>query len=259
MKVQDIYEAINNFAPFKLAYSWDNVGLLVGNSEREVNKVLITLDVDADVVREAVEKGCDMILSHHPVFYSPINRILTDEETGKMIELLIKNNISLIAAHTNVDVAKGGINDELARIFKLENVEVLEENQIDPECGLGRVGELENEMTFGEFIGYTKDVLGVKGLRAAGKADKKVKTVAVAGGSCSEVIPLAYKKGADVIVTGDMKYHETIDNVNMGINIIDAGHYGTEINVLGLFEKAISHLDVESVRSENKDVFTFVC
>lgn len=162
MKVQDIYEAIDNFAPFKFAYSWDNVGLLVGNMQRKVNKVLITLDADTSVVREAVEKGCDMILSHHPVFFSPIKRVLTDTETGEMIEQLIKNNISLIAAHTNVDVTKGGINDELARIFKLHNVRVLEENPINPECGLGRVGELETEMTFAEFGKYAKKGTGCK-------------------------------------------------------------------------------------------------
>lgn len=258
MKVKDIYEAIDNFAPFKLAYSWDNVGLLVGNQEREAKKVLITLDVDASVVNEAINKGCDVILSHHPVFFSPIKRILTDTDTGKMIELLIKNDISLISAHTNADVAEGGINDNLAEILGLRSIRILEEHPLNSKVGLGRLGELEEEMTFGGFMKYVKRALGVNGLRAAGNPDARIKTVAVAGGSCSEIIGLAYDKGADAIVTGDLKYHNTIDNVNMGINIIDAGHYGTEINAIGLFERAISHLELQTVRSENKDVFMFV-
>ena len=192
MKVKDIYNAVDNYAPFELAYSWDNVGLLVGDMEREVTKILITLDTDAAVVREAVDNGCDLILSHHPVFFSPVKRINTADETGKMIELLIKNDISLIAAHTNMDVTKGGINDELARLFGLENVRVLEENPINPGCGLGRIGELKEEMSFAAFAGYAKEILGVDGLRIAGNPDTMVKTIAVAGGSCSEVIPTAY-------------------------------------------------------------------
>ena len=258
MKVKDIYDAIDKYAPFNLAYAWDNVGLLVGDMEREVEKVLITLDTDAAVVKEAIDNGCDLILSHHPVFFSPIKRISMSNDTGKMIELLIKNDISLIAAHTNMDVTKGGINDELARLFKLRNVRVLEENPINPECGLGRIGELSDEMSFYELAQYAKNVLGVDGLRIAGDASAMVKTIAVAGGSCSEVIPLAYEKGAQAVVTGDMKYHDTIDNVNSGMNIIDAGHYGTEINVLALFEKSIAHLGIESVRSKRIDVFMFV-
>ncbi len=258
MKVKDIYNAIDAFAPFSLAYSWDNVGLLVGDMEREVRKILITLDTDATVVQEAIDNGCDLILSHHPVFFSPVKRIDTSSDTGKMIEYLMKNDISLIAAHTNMDVARGGINNELSQLFGLENVRVLEENPSDPECGLGRVGELKKEMSLAELAAFTKEVLGVNGVRVAGDVDMKIKTVAVAGGSCSEVIPLAKAMGAQAVVTGDMKYHETINNVNEGIAIIDAGHYGTEINVLGLFEEAIAGLGIESVRSVNRDVFVFM-
>lgn len=258
MKVKDIYNAINTYAPFNLAYAWDNVGLLVGDMNREVRKVLITLDTDARIVQEAINNGCDLILSHHPVFFAPIKRITADNDTGKMIGLLIKNDISLIVAHTNMDVTKGGINDELARLFELENVRVLEENPVNPECGLGRIGELRVQMNFRELAEYTKKVLGVDAVRIAGNPDVMVKTIAVAGGSCSEVISLAYAKGAQAIVTGDMKYHDTINNINEGMNIIDAGHYGTEINVLDLFEKAIAGLGVESVKSANADVFKFV-
>lgn len=258
MKVKDIYNAINEYAPFDLAYGWDNVGLLVGDAERDVSKILITLDTDAKVVQEAIDNGCDLILSHHPVFFSPIKRINISDDTGKMIEKLIKNDISLIAAHTNMDVAKCGINARLAELFELEDVRVLEVNPQNPECGLGRVGELKEEMSLEAFAHYTKKVLGTSGVRVAGNPKTIIKTVAVAGGSCSEVIPTARAMGADVIVTGDMKYHETINNVNEGIAIVDAGHYGTEINVLELFEKAIAHIGVPSVRSKNKDIFLFM-
>lgn len=258
MKVKDIYNAVNEYAPFGLAYSWDNVGLLVGNMENDVSKVLITLDTDASVVREAIDNGCDLILSHHPVFFSPVKRILTDNDTGRMIELMMKHGISLIAAHTNMDVTQGGINDKLAELFELQDVEILEENPVNPACGLGRIGNLKAQMSIRELCAYTKQVLDINGVRLAGNPDAAVKRIAVAGGSCSEIIPLAYAKGAQAVITGDMKYHDTIDKVNIGINIIDAGHYGTEINVLELFEKAIANTGIKSVRSENKDIFTFM-
>ena len=258
MKVNEVLKTIEKFAPPYLAYSWDNVGLLVGNGEREVKRILITLDPDVDIVEEAVEKGCDLIVSHHPMFFKGAKHIRTDEPEGRAIELLMKNDISLIAAHTNMDCAEGGINAGLAEIFGLEDVEVLEENAANPSCGLGRVGNLKKPMALSELAAFAKDTLAVSGVRAAGAADSVISRIAVAGGSCSEVIPLAIAKGCGAIITGDMKYHETINAVNSGICVIDAGHYGTEHHVIGIFEKILMPLGVETVRSEHKDIFDFV-
>ena len=258
MKVKEVLKAIEQFAPPQLAYSWDNVGLLVGNGEREVKRILITLDPDVDIVEEAVEKGCGLIVSHHPMFFKGAKHIRTDEPEGRAIELLMKNDISVIAAHTNMDCAEGGINAGLAEIFGLVNVGVLEENPDYPACGLGRVGDLKSTMTLNELAAFAKDALGVSGVRAAGAPGRLISRIAVAGGSCSEVIPLAVAKGCGAIITGDMKYHETINAVNSGICVVDAGHYGTERHVIGIFEEILKPLGVELLRSEHRDIFEFV-
>lgn len=259
MKVKNILAKIEEFAPPMLAYSWDNVGLLVGDAEREVKKILITLDSDLNIIEEAAAKGCDLIVSHHPMFFKGVKRIKLDETQGKAVELLIKNDISVIAAHTNMDCAKNGVNAGLAELFELNNVEVLEENSSFPGCGLGRVGNLRKPITLRELGELTKNILGISGLRIAGNADTVISKIAVAGGSCSEVIQLAIAKGCQAIITGDMKYHETIDAVNGGICVIDAGHYGTEHHVIGIFEEILKPLGVETLRSENPDIFTFIC
>lgn len=259
MKVRDVLKKIEEFAPPALAYSWDNVGLLVGAPEREVKRILITLDSDLNIIQEAVSKGCDLIVSHHPMFFKGVKRIRLDETQGKAVELLIKNDISVIAAHTNMDCAANGVNQGLAKLFKLTDVEVLEENPDFSGCGLGRVGNLREPVTLKELTELAKEALRVSGLRAAGDENTVISRIAVAGGSCSEVIPLALAKGCQAIITGDMKYHETIDAVNSGICVIDAGHYGTEHHVIGIFEEILKPLGVEMLHSENPDVFSFIC
>lgn len=258
MTVNDILNKIEEFAPPALAYSWDNVGLLVGSGKREVKRVLIALDADLSVIAEAIDKKCDLIVSHHPMFFKGVKRILSDNAQGMEIELLIKNDISVIAAHTNMDCTKGGINDRLAELFELENVEVLDENPAFPGCGLGRIGDLKKATDIGSLAVDTKMALGIDNVRVAGSPRTKIERIAVAGGSCSEVIPLAAAKGCQAIITGDMKYHETMDAANSGICVIDAGHYGTEKNVIEIFERILEPLGVELVKSYRTDVFVFI-
>lgn len=258
MRVKDILKKIEDFAPPALAYSWDNVGLLVGDAERDVKRILITLDPDVQIIEEAVNKECDLIVSHHPMFFKGIKHIRSEEPVGKSIELMIKNDISLIAAHTNMDCAERGVNAGLAELMELNDVVVLEENPEFKECGLGRVGNLKKSMTLRELAEYTKDKLKIKGIRAAGNENRVIRRIAVAGGSCSEVIPLAISKGAEAIITGDMKYHETINAVNDGICVLDAGHYGTEHHVIDIFDKLLRPLGIEMLHSENPDVFMFM-
>lgn len=258
MKVKDLVKAIDEFAPFSLAYSWDNSGLLVGDGEQNVNRVFITLDTDINTVREAILNNCDTIVSHHPIFFSALKHIDCSSAEGKMVELLIKHDISVIAAHTNMDCAEYGINYKLAKMLNLNDIAVLEPNSNNIKCGLGRTGVLEKPVTLYDFIQKIKTALGVDMLRFSGDADSIIYKAAVAGGSCSEVIPLAKAQGCDVIVTGDMKYHETIDNVNNGIAIVDPGHYGTEHHVIDIFEKIIAPLGVKIIKSHNSDIFKFM-
>ncbi len=257
MTANDIIKTIRNFCPESLAYPWDNVGLLCGDCNKEVKKVFITLDTNINTVKEAVSKNADMIISHHPILLGGIKRIDYNTSTGQMIKLLIENNIPVFAAHTNMDTAKGGINDRLAEMFELKNIEILEQHTDDTSAGLGRIGKLNKSVSFDEFSKLCGKILNTT-VRASGDFNTEINTVAVASGSCSEVIPTAIEKGADVIVTGDLKYHNTIDMTECGICIIDAGHYPTEICVIDIFEDILKDSDIEIIKSENTDIFKFV-
>lgn len=257
MKANDIIKIIEDFCPAKLAYPWDNVGLLCGDGNKEVKKIFVTLDANIKTIKEAIKKGADMIVSHHPILFGGIKKIDYTSPEGQMIKLLIQNDLPLFAAHTNMDTAKNGINDRLAKMFKLKNVKVLEQHTDDENAGLGRYGDLEKSISFGEFIKKCKNILNTT-VRVSGDFNTEIKTAAVASGSCSEVIPIAKEKGADVIITGDMKYHDMINMTETGICIIDAGHYPTEICVMDIFEDILKDTDTEIIKSENTDIFKFV-
>ena len=231
MKAYKIAEIIEKYAPQSLAYPWDNVGILCGSGEKEVKKALLTLDTNEYTVNEAVTSGCDMIISHHPIFLNGIKRIDLSSSEGRMIKTLIENGITVFASHTNMDTAERGINSALAELFLLRDVKIIEEN--GENTGLGRYGRLDLPV-------------------------KEIITVGVASGSCADIIPAALRKGCDVIITADMKYHNTIENVESGIAVIDAGHYPTETIVMDIFENLLKDTGIEMVKSKNKDIFQFI-
>jgi dinuclear metal center YbgI/SA1388 family protein len=256
MKVHEIAALIENAAPSELAYPWDNVGILCGDKDKEVKKALVTLDVNENTVNEAVSEKCDMIISHHPIFLNGVKRIDYSTSEGRMIKTLIKNDIAVFAAHTNMDTAENGINSALAELFSLQNIKIIEKN--GENTGLGRYGELIKSVTLKEFAKTVKTYLNTPFVRVSGNLDNIVKTVAVASGSCSDIIPEALKKGCDVIITADMKYHNTIENVESGIAVIDAGHYPTEIIVMDIFEEILKDTGIKTIKSKNKDIFNFI-
>lgn len=258
MKAIDIINEIEKICPENLAYPWDNVGLLCGDKNKEVKAVLVTLDTNADVVKEAVKAGADMIVSHHPILLGGIKRIDYSTPVGEMLRLLIENNIVLFAAHTNMDTAKGGINDALAKLFELKDIKILDRHTDNTEAGLGRYGKLNKKMTLSELAEITKINLKTPCVRVSGNLSAEISALAIASGSCSEIIPLAKSLGCDAIITGDMKYHNTIDNVESGICIIDAGHYPTETIVMDIFEDILKNTGLKIIKSKNKDIFQFV-
>ena len=248
MKLCEIIDIVETAFPPEGAYDWDNVGLLAGDRSSEIKKVLLTLDITEDTVKEAIEKGCQLILSHHPMMFSGIKQVTTDSADGRIIISAIKNGISIYAAHTNCDIAPTGINAYLAEIFDLENTEYLEEN------GLGRIGKLKNPCTLSEFCKKVKSVLNLDFVRFCGDEEKIIKTVAIGSGACSDAISKAIEKGADVMITGDTKYHNMLD-FSKEIAVIDAGHYGTEIVVCDIFEKLLKDCGLELVRTNAVDVY----
>lgn len=248
MKLYDIIGILEKEFPKTGAYDWDNVGLLVGDEQAEIKKVLVSLDVTEAVIAEAITSECDLVLSHHPILFSGIKQINTDTADGRIILSAIKNNINIYAAHTNCDVAPMGINAYLADILALTDAEPLEES------GLGRIGTLKKECTLSEFSKLLKEALNLDFVRVCGDEIKKIKTVAIGSGACSDSIPYAIQKGADVMVTGDTKYHNMLD-FSKDIAIIDAGHYGTEIVICDIFEKLLTVCPIEIIRTKSMDVY----
>lgn len=342
---EEIFKLIEEMAPRRLAESWDNPGLQVGDPGAEAARALLTLDVSIDVAREAVEKGAGLIISHHPLLLRPLKSIDLSQPAGELIGFLIKNKLTVYAAHTNLDAAAGGVNDALAARLGLDNLAVLqqmgqvrhvklavfiperhaeevrsaiaeagagwignyshcsfmtkgtgtfkplgganpylgrtgelekvEEMKLEtivpmellskviqvlqkvhpyeevaydvyplenpgPAYGLGRVGELPQQLPFDRFIDKVKKALRLPAVRTGGQPETGVRKVAVCGGSGAELWQAALKAGADTIVTGDIKYHAAREMADAGLKFIDAGHYGTEAVILPVLHDFLS-------------------
>ena len=337
VKCQVIMDAMDRLAPRYLAENWDNVGLLLGSPAQSITKILVTLDVTQAVADQAVRDGIDLIITHHPVIFKAVKNIRTDLPQGKLLASLLKANIAVYAAHTNLDSAAGGVNDILTQKLQLEDtkplavshteklykivafvpkthlevvrqaladsgaghignyshctfstagtgtfmplknakpfigqkntLEYVEEIRLETivteknsrrvikemlkahpyeevaydlielenagnSLGLGRIGKLASPMLLSQFIPYVKEALGIEYVSAGGIQSKKIKKVAVCGGSGASLLHKAAFAGADVLVTGDVKYHEALDALAAGIAVIDAGHFATEQPVI---------------------------
>jgi len=346
-----VIKLMNEIAPERLAESWDNVGLLVGNADSEIDRVMVALEVTEAVLEEAISENIDLIVCHHPLLFKPLKKITDHDPIGKMVRKLIKNDINLYVAHTNLDIAEGGTNDYIAELLKLdrvqgldktgtskytkiavyvpiENLEAVRKEMADAGAGkigsysdcafvsegrgmfkplegstphigeqdileavreaklevivdksnLGRViekmlkahpyevpaydiWELENEIesfylgrtghaqgkhTLKSFAEEVKSKLNIDHLRFVGDPDKRIRKVAICTGAGSDYIKAAAKRGCDVLVTGDLKYHEAQTALQMNIAVIDAGHYETEqIYVKRLAEKLTSSIQLK--------------
>ena len=244
MKCSEICALIEQEYGTEYACDWDNVGLLAGRSTKEVKKILLSLDATDGVVRMAVEGGYDMLITHHPMLFSAIKRVTDQDMNGRRLLELIRNDISYYAMHTNYDTR--GMADLAARLLGLTECTVLEEVK-DGE-GIGRIGNLEKDMTLEECCVYVKHRLELGSLKVFGDMQKKVHRLAISPGSGKSSIAVALEKGADVLVTGDIGHHDGIDAVEQGLAVIDAGHYGTEYifieDMKQFFEKKLPVLDV---------------
>lgn len=333
VKCRDIITQLEQLAPKHLAENWDNIGLQIGSPEQIIHKVIVTLDINGEVINQAIAIGANLIVTHHPLIFKEISHIRSDMPLGNMLSTLIKHEIAVYAAHTNLDSAPGGVNDALASKFNLQDVrplatvyqeplhklavfvpvthvekvrmamaeagaghignyshctfqtqgvgtflpladstpfigqqgklEYVEEYRLETvvpasKChqviakmlaahpyeevafdeyvlknsglryGLGRVGRLTASTSLEEFIKTVKTALHIQTIKVAGPANAVINTVAVCGGSGASLITAASKAGADVLVTGDVKYHDAQQAITEGIIVIDAGHFATE-------------------------------
>ena len=225
---KDILKFIETVAPPYMKESWDNVGLNCGHMDRPVTKILVALDPFTHVCREAKKIGADLLVTHHALIWKP--GFITDMSTqGRNTLFLVENGIAHINAHTNLDQAPGGVNDVLAQKLGLENVEI-----INPKDGVGlmRCGDVAAQ-PLETFLATVKEYLGCEGLRYV-SSGKPVRRVAVGGGSCAGGILEALDAGCDTFVTADIKYNQFWDAQDLGINLIDAGHFHTENPVVAV-------------------------
>ena len=228
--VREIEAALFRFAPKETAMEWDNVGLLVGDPDREVRRVLVSLDITEAVADEAARTGCELIVAHHPVMnchWTPVQSLREDVPQGRLLRKLVREGVSCICMHTNLDRAAGGVNDCLAAALGLLDTEPLPGGE-----GVARMGRLPAAVTLEEFAGQAAAALGCAGLRYSDGA-RPVYRVAVGGGACGEYAQAAYDAGCDTFLTADLKYHGFLDAAALGLNLIDAGHFPTEDLVCG--------------------------
>ena len=244
--VTDICLFMNELAPVKYAESWDNPGLLLGHLAQHVHKIMVALDLSLEVAEQAIEQECDIIITHHPYYFSlPKTLAVTDTKMEVLYEL-IKHDIALYAAHTNLDAAKGGVNDVLAARLGLDEVTEIPRKDC-PEQGLARIGVLDEPMALKEFAAKVRDDLGAEHLTYAG-GDEPVYKVAVVGGSGADFMEDALAAGADTLVTGDLKYHVAQKALNLGLNVVDGTHQLTESPVVDKLEQVLQAWCEESGR-----------
>lgn len=240
-KVCEIRDFLGEIAPFEMKMDFDNVGFLAGNSTDEVTKIMASLDITDEVIDEAEEKGANLIVSHHPMFFSLKN--VTDEDmTGKRVMRLLRKGMNAICMHTNLDAAKGGVNDLLAKKAGLTDIELLCVDGVTKdgeEYCVGRVGQLREPMPMEEYLTRIKYALQAGGLRYH-SAGIPVKKVAVVGGSGMSMISEVLKKGCDTFITSDIKYDAFLDARAGGYNLIDADHFCTENVVVPYLAGSIS-------------------
>ncbi|PAV29045.1 Nif3-like dinuclear metal center hexameric protein [Virgibacillus profundi] len=363
----DIFNLMENWAPKNLAYDWDNVGLQVGTYNKQVKKVMITLDVLETVVDEAIDKGVDLIIAHHPLLFKPLKQVNIESVQGRIIHKLIQHNITVYASHTNLDTANGGVNDILCdllgigsskvlvhtateKLYKIavfvpkshmhnirealseggaghignyshctfqsegqgtfkplegtnpyigsqDELELVDEVKIETivqekklsnviramikahpyeevaydifplqnkgeAFGIGRIGKLDSPMFMEEFCEHIKEVLDVPTVRFTGNLTKKVDKVAILGGSGEKYIHTAKQQGADVYITGDMSFHMAQDAWQMGLSVIDPGHYIEKVMKKATkqyLDKILKKDNVEVILSEvNTEPFLFI-
>lgn len=222
--VADVLNFIEGIAPPYMKMDWDNCGLLCGRKDKEVQKILVALDPFRNVIREAIDLGADLIVTHHPLIFSaPLMAVNEDTETGRCVLELMEHGIAAINAHTNLDLAPGGVNDILAQTLGLQNIEII--NPIE-NYGLLRCGTV-TEQPLSAFLTVVKENLHCDGLRYV-DSGKPVRKVAVGGGSCADEMVEALDAGCDTFVTADVKYNQFRTAFELGLNLIDAGHFHTE-------------------------------
>lgn len=234
--------------PPALAQQWDNVGLQVGDTRASVQTVWVALDPTPEVVRAACQSHVDLLITHHPLIFKPLTCVNFHRPVGAIIELAARNRLAIFSAHTNLDSVADGLNDVLARRIGLRNLKALEAagRGMDSTSveGIGRVGDLDGSMALEALVAGIKQSLGLERIRFAGDPALPVERVAVCSGSGGSLLPEFFNSGAQVYISGDLRYHDARDVEAENLGLIDIGHFASEhliVEVLaGRLEKIVA-------------------
>jgi len=253
MKAREIAAILEEFAPLHTQESWDNAGFCVGSPEAEVHAVLVGFDCTEALVREAVERGADMIVTHHPLIFGGLKQIDPADPVGAAVCLAIRHDIVIYAAHTNADKAAGGVNALMAARLGLVETEPLDES------GLGFIGRLPEPMDGEAFCRYVKERFSLSVLRCSAPV-AEVRRVGTSCGAGSSFADAAFAAGADAFVTGDVSYHHFF--VPPGRMILDIGHYESEVEIVGKFvsvlqKKLPTFAVYTAIRDNNNPIYYF--
>lgn len=225
-----IVNFLQDFAPLSLAESWDNVGLLLGETEQPVHRIMTCLTLTPDVADEAVQKNADLIVSHHPILFRPVQKLTSQTSEGRMLLKLIQSRIAVYSPHTAFDSARDGINQQLAIGLQLTDIKPLRPAPLEeqPDVGGGRWGTLPEPCSVAELVDRVRALLGIEQIPVVADLSKKVTRVAVACGAAGEFLTDAVKAGCDAFLTGETRFHTCLDARDTDIAMLLPGHYATE-------------------------------
>lgn len=254
MKIKDLITTLESLAPSRFAESWDNVGLLIGDEEQCVGKVLLTIDLGTEQLQEAKSLGCEAVIAYHPVIFKGIRRLLA----GMTAFEAVRAGISVLSPHTALDVAEAGTNDGLADVLGLVNVRPL--RSIEEGVGMGRIGELKPAVDRDELLQQVKTRLGLEHLLVAGPCHGLVEVAAVCAGACGELLDNALNQGAQLYLTGEVRHHDALRAAQAGMTVVCALHSNSERHVLPALRsrllKALPGLHV-FISVKDRDPFAF--
>ena len=256
MKTRDIINILEKKFPKINAEEWDNVGLLIGDYNKEVKKIQFSLDATLESIENAISKKVDMIITHHPIIFKAIKDITEQNILGKKIRDLIKNDINVYAIDTNLDSSIDGLNDYILKKLGILEYKILDFDE-EKNCGIGRIFKLDEEKDLKKFIEELNLKLQISNLRViSNDLNKKIKKVALINGSAMSYWRKA-KKESDLFITGDVGYHDALDALESGLNVIDFGHYESEHFFYEILIEELKDNDLEFLVFNREPVFKF--
>lgn len=248
MEIRDLIDKLIKKYPLDLQEDWDNSGLQIGNLDNELKNILVSLDLEDEGVDLAVKNNCNLIVTHHPYLFNGTKSIDLSDQFYNRLEKVIKNDITVFALHTNLDIADDGLNDNLCNLLDIKNSKVLE---VEKEVGLGRYGDI-NPVNAYDFAKNIKEKLQAEELICYGDMKKTISKIGVCGGSGSSLLDDALKQGCDLMLTGDVPYHMAMDYSNRGLIIVDAGHFASENHVVYKLKEVLENMTDRNVYTYSK-------